>query len=91
MFLGGCTALRTYLLRLAVTAQDPVSPISFIVNVSAGRTPVAFKQTSTASGVKANIALRIRPPRSARSLRIALTTTDALGNTSSSSQAVKLG
>jgi len=80
---------RTYLLRIAVTAQDPATPIAFVVDVKAGGTQVAFKRTLSASGA-ANIALRIRPPRSARNVRIGLSMTDAVGNTSSASRAVKL-
>jgi hypothetical protein len=86
-------ARRTYSLRIAVTAQDPSTPISLNVDVLAGRIPLdigAFEPPSTTSG-KATIALRISPPRRARSVRIALTTTDALGNTSTSSRSVELG
>jgi hypothetical protein len=82
--------LRTYQLRIAINADDPATPVMFAVAITAGRTPVAFKRTSTVSG-SANIAVAVRPPRSARSLRIALSATDAVGNTSSSSRTVKLG
>jgi hypothetical protein len=81
--------LRTYSLRMAVSAQDSATPISLVVEVTAGSSSVAFKRMSTASGA-ASFALRIRPPRSARSLRIALTTADALGNTSTASRSVRL-
>ncbi len=80
---------RTYSLRIGVTARDTGTPISFTVEVKAGSSSVAFKRTLTDSGV-ANLALRVRPPQNARGLRITLTTTDALGNTSSSSRTVKL-
>ena len=81
-------ARRSYSLRVAVTAQDQSTPIQFAVDVSAGRTPLSTKM-STGSG-KALIALRISPPPRARGVRIALTTTDALGNTSTTSRSVKL-
>jgi hypothetical protein len=71
----------TYTLRVAITARDPSSPISYTVVVQAGKVPLvplARKITSTTSG--AVVALRIQPPRGARSVRISLTATDVLGN-----------
>ena len=82
-------ARRTYSLRIAVTAQDSSAPIVFLVNVKAGRSPLATRISRAAE--KALMVLRINPPSSARGVRIALTTTDALGNTSTSSRSVKLG
>jgi hypothetical protein len=83
---------RTYLLRVAVTAQDPSTPIQFLVTVSAGRNRLstALRTASTATG-RAVVNLRINPPTRTRNVQIALTTTDALGNTSTSSRSVKLG
>jgi hypothetical protein len=79
----------TYSLRIAVTAQDPSTPILFNVEVRAeGGRLASSRQTSTAGS--ANFVLRISPPRTARSARIALTTTDALGNQSSSLRSVRL-
>ena len=84
---------RTYALRIAVTAQDASTPVEFVAEISSGRTPLSvdmLKKTSTALG-KALITLRVSPPARARSAQIALTTTDALGNASTSSRPVKLG
>ena len=82
-------ARRTYSLRIAVTAQDPSAPILFLVDVKAGRSPLTTKISKAAE--KALMVLRVSPPSSARSVRIALATTDALGNTSTSTRSVKLG
>jgi hypothetical protein len=84
---------RTYSVRVAVTGQDASAPIAFRVTASAGRAPVsidAVKKTSTGPGA-ALIALRISPPQRARNVQLALTTTDALGNSSTSSRSVRLG
>jgi hypothetical protein len=80
---------RTYLLRVAVTVSDAGAPVAYTVGVQAGRSVLGFKQGSTASG-QAAIALRIQPPRAARSARIVLTARDALGNEATASQSVRL-
>ena len=59
--------LRTYALQVGLAARDPSAPVSYTVDVRAGRAPLAFKQGSTASG-QATITLQIRPPRAARSV-----------------------
>jgi hypothetical protein len=78
-----------YTLRIGVTARDPSLPISYTVDVRAGRALLDLKQASTASG-RATITVRIRPPRAARSVRILLTARDALGNEASTSRAFRL-
>lgn len=81
--------VRTYVLRITVTLRDTATPVSYTVDVRAGRTMLGFRPGSTASG-QATITLRIRPPRSARSTRILLTARDALGNETSASRSVSL-
>jgi hypothetical protein len=72
------TRVRTYTLRVAVTARDD-SPIASTVEVRAGQTPLALKDVSTTSG-QAALTLRIKPPRAARSVRITVAAADVLGN-----------
>jgi hypothetical protein len=81
--------LRTHVLRIGFTARDPSAPVSYTVDVRAGRASLAFKLGSTASG-QATITLQIRPPRAARSASVLLTATDALGNETSASKTVAL-
>lgn len=81
--------VRTYVLRVGVTARDAGSPISYTVDVRSGRALLALKRGSTASG-QATITLRFRPPRAARSARVLLTARDALGNETSTSRAIRL-
>lgn len=80
---------RTYVLRVALTMRDATAPVSYTADVQAGRTPLDFKRGSTASG-QATITLRLRPPRGARSLRVALTARDALGNETTASRSKRL-
>ncbi len=81
--------VRTYTLRVGLVVRDPSAPVSYTVDVQAGRAALAFKQGSTASG-QATVTLRIRPPRAARSASVLLTTKDALGNETSTSRTVTL-
>ena len=83
---------RTYSLRIAVTTKDPSIPITFRASLSAGGTPLipdAGKLAATGPG-KGLIAVRVSPPPRARSVRIALTMTDALGNTGNASRSVTI-
>jgi hypothetical protein len=80
---------RTYGLRIALTLRDPGAPVSYTLDVRAGRAALGFKRGSMPSG-EATITLRIRPPRAARSARILLTAQDAVGNETSASLAVSL-
>lgn len=79
----------TYMLRIAIRVRDTAAPVSYTVDVRAGRALLGFKQGSTASA-QAAITLRIRPPRATRSARILLTAQDALGNETSASRSVRL-
>jgi hypothetical protein len=81
--------LRTYELRIALTLRDTGAPISYTVDIRAGRALLGFKQGSTASG-QATITVRIRPPRASRSARILLTAHDALGNETGASRSASL-
>jgi hypothetical protein len=78
-----------YTLRIGLTARDASLPISYAVDLRAGRTLLDLKRASTASG-RATITVRIRPPRAARSVRILLTASDVLGNETSTSRAFRL-
>ena len=80
--------VRTYVLRITVTLRDTAVPVSYSVDVRAGRAEVGFKLGSTAG--QATITLRIRPPRSARGARVLLTARDAVGNETSASRSVRL-
>jgi hypothetical protein len=80
---------RTYSLRIAVTARDASTPIGYTVDVRSGTTPLGFKRASTPSG-QATLTLRISAPRTARTVRVQLTATDAVGNTTSASRLVRL-
>ena len=81
--------LRTYVLRIDATVRDPAAPVSYTVDVRAGRALLGFKQGSTASG-QAAITLRLRPSRAARSARVLLTARDAVGNEITASRSVRL-
>ena len=81
--------VRMYVLRIGLTAHDAAAPVSYAVDVRAGRALLGFKPGSTASG-QATITLRVRPPLSARSARIVLTARDALGNETSVARSVRL-
>ena len=80
---------RTYSLRIGVTVRDIASPISYTVDIRAGRAALGFERGSTASG-QATISLRLHPARSDRSARILLTVRDALGNEATASRSVRL-
>jgi hypothetical protein len=72
------TRLPTYTLRVTVTGRD-ASQIAYIVDVRAGKVPLGLKRVAATTG-RAATTLRIRPPRAARSVRVSVTATDALGN-----------
>lgn len=79
----------SYVLRIGLTGRDTSSPITYTVDVRAGRALLDFKRVSTASG-QATITSRIRPPRAARSVRILLTASDVLGNETNTSRTLRL-
>jgi hypothetical protein len=80
---------RTYVLRVDLTARDATAPVEYTVDVVAGRTRLDFKSGSTTSG-QATVTFRLRPPRGARSLRVALTARDAVGNETTASHSTRL-
>jgi hypothetical protein len=81
--------VRTYALRVAVTARD-ASPIAYTVEVRAGQVPLGLKKVSTTSG-QAAATLRIQSPRGAWRVRIILAATDVLGNgPTTTSRTIKL-
>jgi hypothetical protein len=81
----------TYSLRVALTARDDAAgaPVSYIVDVTAGRKFLVSKAGTTASG-EATLALRIRPARGTRNVQITVTATDAVGNKNSARRSVRL-
>jgi len=81
--------VRTYTLRVAFTARDTALPVSYVVDVRAGRAFIGLKRGSTASG-QANVTLRIQPPRAARTARVLLTAQDAVGNETTTSRTFRL-
>ena len=80
---------RTYALRIVVAMRDSAAPMSYSAAVRIGRSFPALKRGSTASG-RATVTVRIRPPRTARSLRIELTAEDAVGNETRAARTVRL-
>jgi hypothetical protein len=81
--------IRTYTLRVTVTARD-ASPITYAVDVRAKGVPLGFKKGSTTSG-QATLTLRIKPPRTVRSVRIGVAASDVLGNgPTTTSRTIKL-
>jgi hypothetical protein len=81
--------VRTYTLRVAFTTRETALPVTYAVDVRAGRALVALKRGSTASG-RATVTLRIQPPRTARTARVLLTAQDALGNETTTSRTIRL-
>lgn len=80
---------RTYELRLALTMRDTGVPITYTVDVQAGRATLGSRRGATASG-QATMTIRIRPSRSVRSARILLAARDAVGNETTASRSVRL-
>ena len=80
---------RTYALRVDLTARDATAAVEYTVDVLAGRSRLDFKSGTTASG-QGTITFRLRPPRGASSVRVALTARDALGNETAVSRSVRL-
>ena len=81
--------LRTYAVQVALAAQDATAPVSYAVDVRVGRTPLDFKQASTASG-QATVTLRLRAPRGVRSARVSVVARDAVGNETTATRTVRL-
>ncbi|HZB23165.1 MAG TPA: hypothetical protein VE444_04915 [Gaiellaceae bacterium] len=80
---------RAYDIRIALLARDTAFPVSYTADLRAGRALLALKNGSTSSGRVATT-IRIRPHRTARSVRVLLTLTDALGNKTTVSRSVRL-
>ena len=79
----------TYTLRISLTGSDTSFPVTYTLDIRAGQAALDFKRVATASG-RATVTTRIRPPRSARSVRVLLTARDVLGNEVSSSRTYRL-
>ena len=78
-----------YELRIGLSVGDTSMPVSYTVDVRGGRATLAFKQGSIASGQTATV-LRIRPSRTASTVRILVTARDALGNEANAARTVRL-
>jgi hypothetical protein len=81
--------LRTYVLRIGLTLRDASAPVLYKIDVRAGGAVLVSKQGSTASG-PATTTLRLRAPRSARSVRVVIGARDALGTETDASRSVAL-
>ena len=78
---------RTYTIRTVLNAQE--GQIAYSVDIRAGKSFLAFKQGTSASG-RMTVALRIRAPKGARNVQVIVTVTDAVGNESTTTRAVRL-
>ena len=84
---------RTYSLRVgfAVRNEEPGARVTYSLIVQANKQYVSggSKQGSTTTG-RATFALRITPPRTARTVQISVRAIDPLGNESTTTRPVKL-
>lgn len=78
---------RTYTIRTVLNAQE--GQIAYSVDIRAGKSFLAFKQGTSASG-RVTVALRIRAPKGARNVQVIVTVTDEVGNESTTTRAVRL-
>jgi hypothetical protein len=80
-----------YSLRLRVLIRDDVdrNPVGYTVVVKGGRLTLARKIGTTAFGT-VSLALRIRPRRASRSVRVVVTAIDPVGNEASLTRIVRL-
>jgi hypothetical protein len=78
---------RTYSVRTVLDAHE--GPVTYSVDIRAGKSFLAFKQGTTTSG-KTTTTLRIRAPRGARSVQVIVTVSDRVGNENTSTRTVKL-
>jgi hypothetical protein len=84
---------RTYSLRVALVVrnEEPAARVTYSLIVQANKQYVSggSRQGSTTTG-RAALALRITPPRTARTVQINVRATDPLGNESTTTRPVKL-
>ena len=80
-----------YSLRLRVVIRDDVdgNPVGYTVVVKSGRLVLARKIGTAAAGT-ISLALRIRPRRASRSVRVVVTAVDPVGNESYLTRTVRL-
>jgi hypothetical protein len=94
---SGATATKSrhpageYAVRLGLALRDNVAgnPVSYTVRVTHGDRTLAEKSGATTEEAVA-IALRIRPPAGARTIRLGLTGSDPIGNEVSIARSLKL-
>ena len=80
----------SYLVRIAFSAQDiPGNAVRYLITVGGGKFILASKVGATTSGT-ASTALRVRPAKTVRKLRLEITASDPLGNDSKVFRSVKL-
>jgi hypothetical protein len=78
---------RTYSVRTTLDAHE--GPITYSVDIRAGKSFLALKQGTATSG-QAKTSARIRAPRGARTVTVIVTATDAVGNEGATTLSVRL-
>lgn len=79
----------SYLLRVALSAQETSGVVRYRITVSGKRAFLASRLGETQSG-RASAAIRVRVPKSVRTLHLEITASDPLGNESKASRDVRL-
>jgi hypothetical protein len=82
-------AAGSYILRVAFSVQETSGAVRYGIAVNGRGAFLAFRLGETQSG-RASAAIGVRPPRSARKLRVAITASDPLGNETKLSRDVTL-
>jgi hypothetical protein len=78
---------RSYSVRTAIDAHE--GPVTYSVDIRAGRSFLAFKRGTSSSG-RIAVTKRLRAPRGARALTVIVTVADAVGNETVSTLPVRL-
>ena len=83
--------MGSYTLRVAVTVPNeaPGARLAYAVEVTAGSASLAGRVGTTTTG-KATMALRIKPGRTTRRIRVRVDVTDPVGNKGSTARTVTL-
>lgn len=79
----------SYVLRVAFSAREASGAVRYRIAISGKGAFLASRLGETPSG-KASVAIRVRPAKHTRRLRIEITTSDPLGNETASSRDVTL-
>jgi len=90
---GGLTKLRrppgAYVLRVTLRVPAEDLGVRYVVDVRAGRALLDLQKGSTRSGL-VKLKFVIRPPRRARAVQFLVSASDAVGNESTTTRAVKV-